>query len=350
MITENIFQLSGTVTLILLGFGIYELVLWSAVTALIIQILYAFIAKRLLPDLRLKPSFAKTGIQEVFSYGIFSTITQILGIIWGEADRFLLGAFVGLSSVAYYNVSKNLSFKITGGIHSAGSVLFPKFSTIRDQKFIQKVFLGSIWIFFCASISIFVPLTILLPDILNLWINPEFSAKGAVVGQVVSASCILRGSFVVYESLFRGLGKPQYITKLIIFTSLTSLATNALLIPKYGLAGAGYAYCITPIWGFITILYTWSRILNTPSIKPMIRTLVVPAVIAIVSFLLAWKLRTHFPLDPTWTEVSFLGFLFFTGTVVLLILSETLTGGQDNHFYSLISYLRSNMFPGKKKI
>ena len=118
----------------------------------------------------------------------------------------------------------------------------------------------------CATIIIFVPLTVLFPDFLRLWINPEFARKGAWVGQLIAFSCIFRGAFIPYFGLLGGLGKPQYISYISIAVGLTSLTVNLILIPMFGLSGAGYAYIVEISWSFAAIVFICRRFLGMASV------------------------------------------------------------------------------------
>ncbi|HEX8950167.1 MAG TPA: oligosaccharide flippase family protein, partial [Dissulfurispiraceae bacterium] len=340
LIAENIFQLAGTVALVLMGYGIYPLVLWSLITALFIQIVHIRVAKHLMPLLRPTPSFTRDGIKEVFSYGIFSSVGQFLITIWTQTDRLLLGALVSASSVAYLNVPHTLAFRAVGAVGSAGSVLFPKFSALKDPEELQSLFLNATWISLCATIVIFVPVTILFPDFLRLWINPDFAAKSAWVGQVIASSCMVRGAFYPYDALFRGLGKPQYLTVLFACAALTGLGLNLALIPRFGLAGAGYCYCATPLWGFIGILFTLRKVLRIPSLRPFFHSVALPCMLGFLVLFLLSAVRRSFMETPGWIELFVIGTLFAGITAAVVLGTEQLLRGRDSYTQALARHVR----------
>ena len=329
MIAQNIVHFIGTVTLVLKGFGIYGIVFWSIVTSLFTLLVNIIVSKRLIPELRLRPSFSKDGLKEVFSYGIFSMITQILGIVWGQADRLLLGILVNSASVAYLTVPQNLAFRASFGVNSAGSVLFPKFSGIKDDQEIKRLFLDSTWVLLCATIIIFVPLTVLIPDFLRLWISPEFSIKSAWIGQIIAFSCLVRGAFMPYDSLFRGIGKPQYLTILFTITGSTSFILNLILIPRFGLAGAGYCYLATLIWGFVTIIFTCKKILKMTSLQPLIRAVILPIIVGFIALIIVMVLKTQCD-ELGWIGFFAMGAAFVIITSFMLLGIEMLFGGRNS--------------------
>jgi len=342
-IAQSVFQVSGIVVLLLSGFGIYELVIWIIITSLFIQAVHVIVAKRLIPNIRLRPSPSKEGLKEVFGYSIFAFITNILGIIWGHADRLLLGSFIGPAAVGYLAVPQQLSFRGTGAVASAGAALFPKFSASEDRQHRQRLFLDSTWLLLCATVIIFVPLTVLFPDFLRLWINPEFARQSAWVGQVIAFSCIVRGAFVPYAELFKGLGKPQYLTILFFATSMTGLSLNLILIPKFGLAGAGYCYLATISWGFLAIIFAWKRVLCMDTLRSLIRGVVLPIVMGLLALFIIAIIRFKLPV-LNWSGFITFCLLSVIGTASLVFGIELIIGGKDSRVTMLLTYIKGFLF------
>jgi O-antigen/teichoic acid export membrane protein len=338
-VAQSIFQAGGTVTILILSPGIHELVLWSVATALFTQILNVVIAKRLIPRIRLWPSPNRRGLKEVFGYGIYSFINHVLILVWGQADRLILGALVSPAAVAYLSVPQQLSFRGSMAVGSAGAALFPKFSAMSEHDQKEKIFLDSTWVLLCATIIIFVPLTALFPDFLRLWINPEFAKKSAWIGQVIAFGFIVRGASVPYASLFQGIGKPQYLSALFFATALTSLFMNLMLIPRFGLSGAGYAYLATTFWGFFAIWFAWTRVLSEKSMRPLLRAVVVPIALGYMALAVLVLLRARCP-DPGWLGFSGMGLFAVIFTATVIFCAELLLGGK----MSRVSILSNILF------
>lgn len=337
-IAISLFNVIGTVVILINWPGIYELVVWSVITAVFTQALNVAVARKLIPRIRLWPSPGRQGLKEVFGYGIFSFITHILGLVWGQADRLILGSLVSPAAVAYLSVPQQLSMRGSMAVGSAGGALFPRFSVIVEKVERSRLFLDATWIFLCATIILFVPLAALFPDFLRLWINPEFSEKSAWIAQVVAFSCIVRGAFVPYDALFRGVGKPQFLTAVFFATGITSLVTNLFLIPRFGLSGAGYAYLATTLWGVVAIGFAWKRVLGETSLRPLLRVVVVPIALGYVILLIMVLLRLG------WFELGWIGLIsfgvlgsVFTATVLFSV--EAILGGNSSRITILLNIL-----------
>jgi O-antigen/teichoic acid export membrane protein len=330
IVGQSVLQVAGTVAILLAGLAVRELIAWSVVTAIMRQMANMIVARQLIPNLRLLPSPSRAGLREVFGYGVFSSLTQIVGTVASQADRLLLGALVSASSVAYLNVPKSLVQR--GGLitPTAGDVLFPRFSATQELAEQRRLFLNTTWGMLCITILIFVPVTVLVPDFLRLWIGPEFARESAWIGQILAFGAIARGAFVPSQKLFQGAGKPQYVTAWYVTSSVILVGMNLLLISKLGLKGAGYASLIELAVPFSALLLAWKRVLRSESYRALARAVLLPYLVALCCLVLGWWARSMFP------YLGWIGLLAFAishaGVVAMaLIGADRLGGGPDRH-------------------
>ncbi|MBN1346438.1 MAG: oligosaccharide flippase family protein [Phycisphaerae bacterium] len=311
-IAETLFRVVGIATLLYHGYGLTALAVWNVAVAAFGMVLDLLAARRLLPSLRFLGIPPWSAFREVLSYGIWAFLSQAMGMIWQHADRLLLAGFVGVGAVAYFAVPQDLVLRGLHVVASGGAVLMPRFSAMADRDQHRSLYVSTTLALLCLTTVVFVPVTVLLPDFLRLWISAEFADKSGFVGQLIAASCILRGAFLPYESLFRGIGKPQYYLALTVLTSGTLLGTSAILIPVYGLTGAGYSFCLSPAWGLVAIALTWRCVLRQRGLGGPARFVGVPLCLGVLCLCLSLWLRMQWPLP--------------LGTVQLIALAVTMAG------------------------
>ncbi len=343
-IIYSLFHASGAVVAVVVGLGVRGVMTWTAVSTLLMLLINAVVAKRLIPCLSFSLRVSKESLKEVLSYGVYSLLTSLLGSAWSQGDRVLLGILVSASSVAYLTVPYQVVFRALGVVSRLGTVLFARFSALgKDVSKIRELYSLASWMMLSVTVVVFAPVTVLIADILSLWVSPDFATESARIGRLLAGSTIIRGAFVAYEALFRGIGKPQYLTRLVILTSLTSLAANIVLIPRYGLMGAGYAYCITPIWGILTVIYTWRRVLGMRQAKLFIRGFCVPIMVGALSVGFGWYLRRFLPAQLSWLELGAMGLLLAAISGLLVIGGEFLLGGRNSHLQDVVAVLRQGL-------
>lgn len=329
-ILQSVLQTVGSVLIVLGSGSLYGLLLWNIVLALEQLALNSWIAHWLIPGVRLWPLPTRAGLREVFSYGFFSLATQLLGLIWEQADKLLLGSFISTASVAYLTVPKSLAFRLSYALNATSGPLLPRFSALQEHAELQRLYRLATWCTSCAAVMLFVPLTVLMPDFLRLWINPAFAAQSAWIGQVLAFSCLLRGIYIPFQPLFRGLGKPHYITLIYLGSGLTSLLLNVMLISRFGLAGTGYTYILTTAWGFAALLFAWRQVLQERAWQPLVRAAGLPLLSGLGWLGLGLVARSQAP-APGWIGLSLWAGLLAGSTALWLIALEWLLGRRESY-------------------
>ena len=193
-IGQNSIRFVVNILVILLGYGLKGLV----ITQLSIGILSLFavivISKKLLPFLALYRIPSRKDYKEVFSYGIFSFLSQIVGLIWQYCDNILLSVFIGPQAVSYFSIPMQVIGKVNSTISSGFSVLFPKFAAEKDTTVIKSIYIRSTQLSLYLSIVIFVPMAIMIKDFLEIWISAGFAEKSGFIATILAFSYIIRGA------------------------------------------------------------------------------------------------------------------------------------------------------------
>jgi O-antigen/teichoic acid export membrane protein len=211
----------------------------------------------------------------------------------------------------------------------------PRFAGISDPAELRRIYLQSTSMFLCFSIVVFVPLAVFFADFLKLWISGRFAQEGALIGFLLAASTIIRGAFLPYEALFRGIGRPQYCLAVTILSSTTVLLADLILIPRLGLLGAGYALCISPVWGIVAVIFTLVRILRLRSWMTPVRTLLLPALLGFGCLVVGLWVRRQLPEHFDWIQLVLGATVTTTLTILVLAAYEfTLCRNEPNFAFA----------------
>lgn len=327
-IGQSVVRSGGYVLLVLLKFGILHLVLWDVVTHLVTLCVQAAVIRKLSPGVRMLPSFSFQGLREIFGYSIFSFLTYVFHMMHRESGKLLLGAYVGPAPVAFLGTPDNASQRIHMIVASGTETLLPRFSANRDPKVARSLFLNGTWASLVVSILFFIPLIVVMPDFLRLWISADFARESAAVGQLVALSYITQGAFAPAATFFRGSGKPWFVTCVIFVAGVGTLLASVILIPAHGVLGVGYAYLLGSIAPLLGLLAGWFYMFGTSSMRPLMRSVVAPLVLGGVAFLLERAIHGWF-VEVGWSGLISLGVLF-AGLTALIVFGADLVLGGDS--------------------
>lgn len=327
-ILQSVIRSIGYFLLVMTKFGILHLVLWDIATLLGTLLVQVSVIRKLAPEVKLIPSYSFRGFQEILGYSIFSLLTTVFLTIYRESGKLLLGRYIGPSSVAYLGTPDNVEQRIYTVIVSGSETMMPRFSSNRDPEVAKTLFLNGTWAALAVSIIFFIPIAVLMPDFLRLWINPEFARESAEVAQLLAVSYITQGTFVLPATFFRGTGKPWIVTAVLALAGIGTLLFSVVLIPIHGVLGIGYAYFFSSIIWPLGLFYGWFKIFKASSVAPLVRLVILPLVLSGVAFLVGNSVRGWFS-EVTWFGLFALGGFLAGFTAALLLGTDLVLGGDS---------------------
>lgn len=208
-------------------------------TAAIRLLCKAYLAWKMLELSSLRPSL--TGIGATLHFAKWGWLQGAGGLLFGVADRMLVGAILGATSLTYYSIASQLAMQVHA-ISAAGlSVIFPRISReleSRDLASFRKVAKLGMAGNFVLSGALAAALILLGPDLLRLWIGPEAGqATARILPWLVAAYWVLALNVVPYYMLL-GLGRIRFVGITVFISGVAGLATMYLTTSHFGLVGA----------------------------------------------------------------------------------------------------------------
>ncbi len=317
-IGETLLRIGLYVIVISRGCGLTGLVQCEFLLALIHVIANYIISSSIFKKMWFLGTFSGALFKEIFSFSIYSALSQIIGLLWQYADRLLLGYFIGSAAIAYFSVPQQIIFKILGVIAAGSAVLFPKFSVEKINQDIVLIFKKYTLFFLIISITVFSTISLVISDFLTLWISPEFAYEAKDIATILALSCMIRGAFPVYQNLFNGIGKPSYNLYIVIVSSSIIVILDLILIPMLGLKGAGIAYLLSPLVGVVTICFIHIRLFKESLRQPFL-LLLVPLLVGYSISFLGFSLKGYLDFQIGWVSITLTAGIFALILGMLLI-------------------------------
>lgn len=309
--------LSGaiSITLALTGYGVWALVL-GGLAAQVILLPLPWIMTGWKPAF----SYEQKAFRELFSFGAHLTGAGILNYIIRNADNLIIGKVLGSTALGYYSLAYTLMLKplyyVSGNI---GRVLFPAFSSIKDDKArIRAAYLKVVQFISLITFPMMTGLLFVAPQFFEL----VYGQKWMPAVPVFQILCLLGatqsiGTTVGTIYLSQGRADLQFRYTL-IFSPI--LIFSFFLGVNWGIEGVALCYALASgsIW-------VWSHVIANKLIDLRLGELFarfVPAVIASLGMYLSLLLikfgqgllELEFPL-----EILLVEFIVFGSISYLLI-------------------------------
>lgn len=327
-VVQSVVRSGGYVVLAVLKFELLHLVLWDLTTQVVVLCVQGVVVRKLAPGVRLLPSLSFKGLREIFGFSAFSFLTYVFHMLQRESAKMILGSQLGTAPIAYLGTPDNMSQRLHMVVASGSETLMPRFSANRDPKAARSMFLNGTWASLVVSLIFLLPLAMLMPDFLRLWISPEFAVSSAALGQLVALSYITQGAYAPAAAFFRGTGRPWLVTVVIFLAGCATLLASLLLIPKYGVIGVGYAYLIGSVPALLGVVHGWVHMFGRASLGGLMRVLVLPGVLGGVVYIIGHTVRGYFG-ELTWVGLFALGGSFAALTGTLAFGGDWMLGGDD---------------------
>jgi len=246
IIAENCSQVGIITYLVLNGYGILNVVLSLLAVKVVILLILFFLIKSQIGIK--KPNFSR--IKEYLSFSLPLVPGGISSWLIRLSDRYVIGIFLGLTSVGIYSAAYNLGFLIyvIPGILSVA--LLPTLSKLYDESRMDEVRTHLSYVL-KYSLAIAIPFVfgaaILAESVLRLFSTPEIASQGYLVAPLVALSALFVNINSIMSYTLVLAKKTKIIALIKISAAAVNIGLNILIVPRMGIIGAA----ITTLFVFL---------------------------------------------------------------------------------------------------
>jgi O-antigen/teichoic acid export membrane protein len=199
---------------------------------------------RVLPELGQSIAWERSAAGPLLRFGGWMTVSNLVSALMVMIDRFLIGALVTMTAVAYYATPYEVVTKLWLIPGALVGVMFPAFSTssAQDRNRTALLFGRSVKCILLVLFPMVLLLIVLAQDGLRVWLGSEFAANSVHVVQWLAVGVFLNSLALVPSALVQGVGRPDLTAKLQVLELPAYLTALIWLTKKYGIEGAAIAW------------------------------------------------------------------------------------------------------------
>lgn len=157
-----------------------------------------------------------TWAKKLLGFGAWLTISNFISPIMIYMDRFILGAILTMSAVAYYTTPYEMVSRL--GLISGGfmGVMFPAFSvySLKDEEKLTALQQKSIRYLLLVLIPLVTFLIFSAEPLLYYWLGSEFAENSTLVLQILAVGILINCIAMVPSTLIQAVGRPDIRAKL----------------------------------------------------------------------------------------------------------------------------------------
>ncbi len=237
------------------------------------------------------PFFAGKRMRELFSYGGWLTVTNVVGPLMVYADRFFIGSLASMSAVTYYATPYEAVTRLWILPHSLTRTMFPIFSAGTEVHRRTRIYSNALKYLALALAPIVLIVVVFAPDLLRLWINEAFAHNSTLVLQILVVGVLVNSLAFVPYTLIQGLGRPDITAKFHLLELPFYLLFLWYGVKYWGIVGAAAAWTVrVGVDGLLLTLYVRiTRRIDHPSPDSRLpQTLTLTSLLVGGGWMLSW--------------------------------------------------------------
>jgi O-antigen/teichoic acid export membrane protein len=206
---------------------------------------YFAAARRALPDVSLKPRLQLRRLREIAGFAGWSAVSTIASPMLLYIDRFMIGALLSMTAVAYYAAPYELVARLTLIPGAVAGALFPALSQLHaqtDRLRAEQLAVRCVAILLAVLVPVVVFIFGSSRDVLTLWLGAEYAAQSAMALQILAIGVLVNAAAHVPYALLHSIGRPDLPARFHLVELPIQVVIAWLLISRFGITGAAMAW------------------------------------------------------------------------------------------------------------
>ena len=187
----------------------------------------------------------RSAARTLLGFGAWMTVSNVVSPLLASADRFIVGAFLSITAVAYYATPFDAVTRLSIIPNALTAVLFPAFSTafMSDRARMVALFRAGIWAILLSMYPIAFVVVTFAPELLRLWLGPDFALQSTGVLRWLAVGVLMNSFALLPFALLQGIGRSDTTAKIHLAETPFYLVAVVWLIHEHGITGAAIAWC-----------------------------------------------------------------------------------------------------------
>lgn len=280
-VVTSIVAAATNVVVLLLGYGIVELVAATTVVRLLSLAAYRRSAYTAFPLLRIRWAHVrKARLREVTAFSAFLFIIDIANKVSYTADTVVIGAFMSTAAVSVYSVGQRLAVAVGRLTRVLSEKLFPTIvdtATLDQHARLRLLFVQGTRLSLAMVIPLSSFIALLAHPLVMAWVGPRFSGSVPIL-QILALVVAIKVGTMTSQSVLKGTDHHKFLAAATSASSIANLAVSILLVRPFGLVGVAIGTLIPSATVLMFVVFPMACRVVGMSVRSALRSAVWPAV------------------------------------------------------------------------
>lgn len=237
----------ANVAVLLLGYGLVELVTVTTAVRLIPYWIYRRNAHRVFPELRIRwASVRRDRLRDLTAFSAYFAVIDWSARLAYTTDTIILGVFLNTTAVAVYAVAQKLSdalHKMTNQLHT---FLFPavvQWSVEGESEAQRRMLVTATRFQLSVSMALCGAVAADADVLVRAWVGAEFDLAATVL-RVLAAVVVIRTLIAMPSTLLKGTGHHKSVAAASSVAAVANLLLSIVAVKLFGMVGVAWATAI----------------------------------------------------------------------------------------------------------
>jgi len=258
--SSRLVELGVSLTLASLGFGVWSLV-YGRMAFSATKIVMNWIASR--SWVWLKPRrWNPVDLQSLLHFGVRNAGSNLVAFLNNNWDSWLVGRYLGATSLGYYSKAFNLTTKTMEGISQqvVDAVFLPTYAAIQDDRDrLARVYVKAMNVVVLITVPLALGVVVLAQELVEVLLGAKWLPMVPVV-QVFGLKSLSRPLSTATASLFHGVGHPEYNLRAGLVLTAVLVPLSVLLL-RWDIAGVAASVLAAHLVGWVYNFWQATRFL-----------------------------------------------------------------------------------------
>lgn len=285
--------------------------------------------KNILLNCRINPKI----FGELIRFGGWMTASNIINPLLIYIDRFVIGALVSISAVAYYATPSEVITKMVLIPAAFMSVLFPAISASYDIDRRRSAFLlaSGLKYVFIIAFPLILTIVCFAPEGLKYWLDDSFMIQSSRVAQLLAAGMLFICMGHVSYGFIQGAGKPEITGMIHIFELPFYLLVVFNAVKIWGVNGVAVTWALRAFFDAGCLFFFAQRLLGADRLEIRNKFILILAAIGIMATLAIVESLSY----------RIAGYLLVLSTFFLVMARYFLSDQEKSFLRSILAYKNS---------
>lgn len=246
------------VIVLLLGYGLVELVACTTAIRLLSYLGYRLNAYRVFPALRIRKRYLRLSrLRELTGFSVYMFLIDLAHKLNYATDVMVIGAFMSTIAVAIWAVAQRLTEYTERLTDQLNGALFPVVvdsATLGNAERLKLVLLQGTRLSLAMVLPICTVVVLLAEQLVLLWVGPQFRGSIPVI-YILAVVIILRVGNSTAMTILKGSGKHRLLAVSNLTIGIANLVLSVMLVRSYGLMGVAVGTLVPLVVVSVFVLF-----------------------------------------------------------------------------------------------